>query len=181
MATPVHHAAALAARSALLAKHPVVQAPQRPPHSGRHHRDRQRRRGFGRQGPAQRLRGLRQITDQAHDVVRDGRYRQPFHGGLHLQLQILPVVHRGEQRLAALLLLDFHPRAQQVAHARDPLRERILPPGGPCTGAACGREAPVHELADGLHARQAGFGNVLDAAVQQLEVGAARLERDTVR
>jgi hypothetical protein len=116
-----------------------------------------------------------QVADQPDDVVGDGRHRQPFHRGLQLELQVLALVHGGQQGLAALLLLDLDPRAQQVAHARDALRQGVLPARGPLAGAARGRQTPVHELANGLHAGQARFGDVLNTRVHQLKVrGAGR-------
>ena len=92
---------------------------------------------------------------------------------MQLELQALTVVHGFQQRLIALLLLDFHARTQQVADAGNPLRQRVLPPHRPLASAACRAEAAVHELTNRLQAGQVRLGNIDDAHVDQLKVGAA--------
>ena len=90
------------------------------------------------------------LGSDAFCILWDGK---ELHG-LQFELQALARIHRAQQCLAALLLLDFHPRPQKVADARDALRQRILPPGCPLAGAACGAEPPVHKFPDGLQARE---------------------------
>ncbi len=147
-----------------------MQPPQCQPDGGGHHWNGAGGGALRAERPADVLPGLGAVADQPHDVVGDGRHRQPLHRGLQLELQTLAPVHGAQQRLAALLLLDFDPRAQQVADARHPLRQGVLPPGGPGAGTARGRQPPLQEFAHGLQARQARLGNVGNAPVHQLEV-----------
>ena len=119
------------------------------------------------------MRALGQVGDQAGDVVGNGRHRQPLHRGLQFQLHALAVIHRGQNFLVALVLLNFHARAQQITHSRHPLRQRVLAVHGPLTGAARGREAPLHELLDGQQPRQALLAQIVNAFVHQLKVGLA--------
>ena len=89
-----------------------MQASQRPPNRKCHERNGNRSGDFAAHRPAQFLRPLGHIDDQPDYVIRDRSNGQAFHGGLQFKLQALPVVHRGQQRLAALLLLDLYPRTQ---------------------------------------------------------------------
>ena len=148
----------------------VVQPPQRPPDGRGDHRHGDRHRRLGAERPADGPGALGQVADQTDHVIGDGGDRQPFHRGLQLELHALAPVHRGQQLAAALLLLDLDAGAQQAAHALDALRQRRLPAVGRAAGAHGRRQAPLHEVAHRLHAFDARFGDVGQAAIEQFVV-----------
>src|SRR6058998_1979176 len=90
------------ARTSGVAEEAGMQSSKREPHGERHQGDGGSGGALGAERPAERQRALGEVAHEAHDVVSDRGDGKAFDGRLQFQLQVLPPVHGGQQRLAAL-------------------------------------------------------------------------------
>ncbi|EEF25872.1 conserved hypothetical protein [Ricinus communis] len=141
------------------------------PHEARHDGHQRAREHVRIDGRPEALEPLARITEQADDVVRDGRHRQALDGLLQPQLLGRAAVHRLQDLPVLVFLDDRHARAQQVVDVGDAARQRFLARRRRLARVHRGREAAVHEFLHGRHAFDAGFAQFLDPGLHEAVIG----------
>lgn len=119
-------------------------AVSRSTHDERDHRYRNGHRRFRRDPQSCFLQALGDISHQSGTVIGDCHDAQTSDGSLQQQLCMSPPIHGVQQLLAALLLLDLDPGAEQVAGSRNAFRQGRLTPGGPGTRLHGRGKTPMH-------------------------------------
>jgi hypothetical protein len=142
-------------------------APHRPEHQWNQRASRQL--GVDRQ-PG-RLAGLAQVQQQADHVVADGRDRQAFDRALQAQLQFLALGEFFQQLPVLPFGGNVDPGAQQRTGPVDALGQRSQALRRGRHRGHGRRQAPLHELADGLGARNRLLAQLGNALTHQRVVG----------